>query len=143
MKNKKDLISLKQENETLQARLNESQETNIKLNKDAQEYKENIENLKRYDLGNINGLSQVKLNELENKMNQNLNIIKQRKEELLEQDRMKSLCIICYENKKNTVILDCGHLDICQRCANNLRKKKCPRCQMTFQKTLKVNHFNS
>merc|ERR1712150_130751 len=83
-----------------------------------------------------------KLKELEDKMNENLQKLRRRREQLLAQEKDKSLCILCYENKKCILIQGCNHLDICERCKNKLEPKKCPRCQETFKKTIKVNHLN-
>merc|ERR1712150_15465 len=132
---KQEMMELKETNKTLKA-------NNIKLNQDNEEYKDTMESMNRYDLGNMNVMNEVKLKELEDKMNENLQKLRRRREQLLAQEKDKSLCILCYENKKCILIQGCNHLDICERCKNKLEPKKCPRCQETFKKTIKVNHLN-
>ena len=132
--------SLKQENNTLQTQLKARDEENnvlrikiAKLNKEI-------------NLGNLHGLNEEQLKELEvrmtnniKKMTENITKIRERKEEL---NQDKSLCMLCCQNKKCIVIQGCNHLDICEQCKNNLPRKKCPRCQSPFKKTIKVNYLN-
>ena len=126
-----DNTKLKQENNELKAKY-------VRLNMDVKVYKEEIKRLKMYKLGNINGLNDTELKEVEKTMNENLQKIKQRREELIQD---KSLCIICKDNPKDIVIQGCNHFDICDECKNGLPTKKCPRCQKPFKKTLKLNHL--
>ena len=112
---------------------------NIKLNKENKEYKGTIKRLEHFDIGNLNELNNEKLKELEIKMTENVKKIREKRDQIKENE---SLCILCYENKKCIVIQGCNHLDICEQCKDNLPSKKCPRCQKLFKKTLKLNHLN-
>ena len=38
-------------------------------------------------------------------------------------------CIICYENYRNTIFLECRHSSCCQKCSGNLFPKHCPLCK--------------
>ena len=107
-------------------------------NKDLKEYKENMESMNRYDIENIDGLSEDKLNQLQRKMSRNRVMLRDRRREINDD---KKLCMICQENQKCILIQGCNHLDICEECKNSLPQKECPRCQKAFKKTIKVNHF--
>ena len=131
---KKDITKLKESNNTLQA-------DNTKLNKQIKEYEDKMESMKKYDLGNMRAINEIKLKQLEDKMNENLQKIRRKREELLEQEKEKSLCMLCYTNKKNILIQGCNHFDICEECKNNLPRKTCPRCQSPFKNTIKLNHL--
>lgn len=44
----------------------------------------------------------------------------------------KDVCKVCLTNKKNTIIIDCGHIVMCADCAREILKekdKKCPMCR--------------
>jgi len=41
----------------------------------------------------------------------------------------EDLCVICQDNGKSVVILNCRHLCLCGECANNKSLKKCPLCR--------------
>ena len=43
-------------------------------------------------------------------------------------------CMICYERRKNVLMLPCVHCSICQRCLRSLREDKCPLCRSPFDK---------
>lgn len=63
-----------------------------------------------------------------------------------EQDQQQLLdesvgeCIICMTNPRDTVILPCRHLCICNGCAETLRYKlnNCPICRSPFKALLKL-----
>jgi len=40
-------------------------------------------------------------------------------------------CVICLDEKCNTIIMPCGHLTVCKGCAKSLHQKKqpCPICR--------------
>tara|TARA_B110001450_G_scaffold242821_1_gene253491 strand:+ start:3653 stop:3931 length:279 start_codon:yes stop_codon:yes gene_type:complete len=48
-------------------------------------------------------------------------------------------CCICMENPVQTAVLDCGHMNLCLRCANqlsgsqNTNLRKCPICRQDFK----------
>ena len=39
-------------------------------------------------------------------------------------------CIICFESKPNILFCNCGHLNLCESCYNNLENNKCPKCRL-------------
>ena len=52
-------------------------------------------------------------------------------------------CLICYNNKCNTIILPCKHSFACVKCANHIKnnEKKCPICKNEFDDVFIIN-FN-
>jgi len=51
-------------------------------------------------------------------------------------DEKNDPCCICMERGKNTVILDCGHVQLCVTCSRELVKfkKECPFCRKKIEK---------
>ena len=47
-------------------------------------------------------------------------------------------CCICYKNKKDIVIIPCGHISMCSLCAINLTDTKCPNCRSLIENMYKV-----
>lgn len=54
-------------------------------------------------------------------------------------------CIICMANPRDTMILPCRHLCICNGCAETLRYKlnNCPICRSSFKALLKIRSIRS
>jgi len=50
----------------------------------------------------------------------------------------QSLCIICMENIKSTVLLPCKHLCVCEECSLNPQLVACPICRDKIIDKLKV-----
>ncbi|KAL2608302.1 hypothetical protein R1flu_026875 [Riccia fluitans] len=52
-------------------------------------------------------------------------------EQNLEEQKAKSLCQICMENTRDTIILPCAHFLYCNKCLLNHKKRsnKCPACR--------------
>lgn len=50
------------------------------------------------------------------------------------------LCIICEDNEKSVVLVPCGHLCLCKRCANQLSHydQYCPLCRMLIHRKVDV-----
>lgn len=50
------------------------------------------------------------------------------------------LCIICEDNEKSVVLVPCGHLCLCKRCANQLSHydQYCPLCRMLIHRKVEV-----
>ncbi|CAF1181349.1 unnamed protein product [Rotaria sordida] len=52
------------------------------------------------------------------------------------------LCIICYNNRKNIVLLPCRHLCVCVTCSkqlwNNTQKQTCPICRNQVDNLLEI-----
>ena len=51
------------------------------------------------------------------------------------------LCLICYNNKCNTIVLPCHHSFACLLCANHIKnnEKKCPICKKNFEDIMIIN----
>eukprot|EP01084_Bolivina_argentea_P041050 75748_1 len=84
---------------------------------------------------NIDSMNEQQLDELENKLECRIKLIKEAKKKLIEN---QFYCIICLENKKNIIIHGCNHFDICDQCEVRLEPKICPRCQIAFTNVIKV-----
>lgn len=56
-----------------------------------------------------------------------------RKETMTDEDNEDRLCVICLVNERNTTVLPCRHMCMCDECAQELRKQdhKCPICRVT------------
>lgn len=53
----------------------------------------------------------------------------------------KSLCLVCEERPTNTVLLECGHLVLCETCAPAVvEKNSCPLCRASIVRSLRVYH---
>jgi len=53
----------------------------------------------------------------------------------------KGLCVVCEENKVNMVLLECGHLILCDKCTPQIvEKNSCPLCRAPVLRALKVYH---
>jgi len=44
-------------------------------------------------------------------------------------------CVICYDQKANVLLVDCGHLTICFSCSEKLQVYVCPSCRTPIAKT--------
>eukprot|EP01083_Nonionella_stella_P088729 247484_1 len=106
------------------------------LNKENEMRHHNKMNLYNLQMEEFDKLSLEQLDELELKLYGGLNMIKEARDRLLEN---KLYCIICLKNAKNMFIQECGHMDICNQCEQNLPSKVCPRCQKAFVNITKVN----
>jgi E3 ubiquitin-protein ligase MUL1 len=42
-------------------------------------------------------------------------------------------CVVCLTNPRETVLLDCGHVCLCNDCVELIPNKKCPICRQTFR----------
>ena len=54
-------------------------------------------------------------------------------------DEEEGLCVLCYENQSDTVILPCNHTNFCSDCLSRLTKRKCPTCRGRCRKLLVNN----
>jgi E3 ubiquitin-protein ligase MUL1 len=53
-------------------------------------------------------------------------------------DNSQSSCVICYENPRELVIVDCGHVCMCSDCYEMMpiNPKKCPICRREFTRVI-------
>jgi len=52
-----------------------------------------------------------------------------------------SLCVVCEERGRDTVLLECGHLVLCSACAPPVvEKNSCPVCRAPISRSLRVFH---
>lgn len=77
-----------------------------------------------------------------NCMSRDLNIkqfknIKNKPKKDVKVDNSRLLCKICYVNEINA-LLDCKHLVLCYKCANNEMLKNCPVCRNIIKKIDKI-----
>lgn len=51
-------------------------------------------------------------------------------------------CVVCHDQKADRAVIPCGHLCLCDDCANSImnssRSKSCPLCRGQLQSTLKI-----
>jgi E3 ubiquitin-protein ligase MUL1 len=45
-------------------------------------------------------------------------------------------CIICFENPRNTVFLECGHVACCKLCS--MRLVDCPICRQRIVRVIEI-----
>lgn len=61
-----------------------------------------------------------------------------------EEEKELTICIVCQDEPRSTVLLPCRHLCLCRRCAEllldciNRRKRKCPLCRKDIAKIMDV-----
>jgi len=57
------------------------------------------------------------------------------------EEEQKSLCSICIEHPKDTIIFPCLHLSYCNACLTTIlsRNSSCPTCRTHVSGTLKIN----
>ncbi|XP_068681658.1 tumor susceptibility gene 101 protein-like [Montipora foliosa] len=58
----------------------------------------------------------------------------------LPQTEVQGDCIICMEKKSDSVLIPCGHLGVCLRCANELKRTTtvCPVCRKNIDQVIRV-----
>lgn len=57
----------------------------------------------------------------------------------LENDEDKSHCVVCLNNPREVVILDCGHVCLCSECATNLQQPRhCPMCRSAIARYVPI-----
>eukprot|EP01083_Nonionella_stella_P182332 655769_1 len=132
---KKKKKKFKKRNQKLMEAIRANRELEMS-NKENEMRHHNKMNLYNLQMEEFDVLSLEQLNELELKLHGGLNMIKEARDRLLEN---KLYCIICLKNAKNMFIQECGHMDICNQCEQNLPSKVCPRCQKAFVNITKVN----
>ena len=54
---------------------------------------------------------------------------------------MDEVCLVCYNNLRDTLLLPCNHLILCRECATTLRN--CPICRQEILKVLALGDFLS
>jgi len=74
------------------------------------------------------------------RLRQEVEILKKRIQQLEglsgeEKMNESELCIVCYENKINTVLLECGHRAVCLGCAEKLFE--CPMCREKLTRVIR------
>ncbi|XP_076472882.1 mitochondrial ubiquitin ligase activator of NFKB 1-like [Babylonia areolata] len=47
-------------------------------------------------------------------------------------------CVVCLDNPREVVTLDCGHISMCSDCAQALPEPRCPVCRVPIQRFLPV-----
>lgn len=74
-------------------------------------------------------------------------LITQEKPEKLEESKKAeessdtSICVVCWENKKEYAFNECGHMCLCSSCVCELNKKTdklCPMCRTVSKKIIKI-----
>ena len=102
---------------------------------EAKESQQRLDELKDYTL-NIDALNLEQLDLLKQRFDYKLDKIAKAKQKLFEN---KVLCIICLDNEKNVLIQGCNHYVLCDKCEPKLYRKKCPLCQKSYSRVIKVS----
>jgi hypothetical protein len=56
-------------------------------------------------------------------------------------DAEETMCVVCFDAPKEYIIVPCGHICVCARCAEQLTKTRtpmCPVCRGPIRETMKV-----
>mmetsp|Transcript_10523 Transcript_10523/g.13340 ORF Transcript_10523/g.13340 Transcript_10523/m.13340 type:complete len:86 (-) Transcript_10523:38-295(-) len=56
----------------------------------------------------------------------------------LSQKSEEMFCIVCEECEKNTLLLPCRHLCLCEKCAKLENMLHCPLCRCEIKEKIKV-----
>lgn len=59
-------------------------------------------------------------------------------QEEIREKQEQSTCVVCMDREINVVLIPCGHLIMCNHCAESLASKKCPTCRQTISQVVKV-----
>lgn len=61
-------------------------------------------------------------------------------EKLLEKEKAEKMCIICMDNKRNSMLLNCKHLVLCNDCAYTILdyQRMCPVCRSYVSQVIPV-----
>lgn len=65
-------------------------------------------------------------------------VVNQEKSDLPKDSSEEEVCAICFVNKKNCVVLDCGHVSFCYSCVESFVNKPCPVCNQTIIRVVKT-----
>uniref|UniRef100_A0A6B2LQ64 RING-type domain-containing protein n=1 Tax=Arcella intermedia TaxID=1963864 RepID=A0A6B2LQ64_9EUKA len=81
------------------------------------------------------------LNILEQELLAKLQLLQLTKKKKEQDQENKSYCVICLDEKREHVLVPCGHLCICSSCSGPFSKTQphiCPVCRAPFTATYKV-----
>jgi hypothetical protein len=56
-------------------------------------------------------------------------------------DAEETMCVVCFDAPKDHIIVPCGHMCVCEACAEQLTKTRtpfCPVCREPIRETMKV-----
>ena len=56
-------------------------------------------------------------------------------------DAEETQCVVCFDAPKDHIIVPCGHMCVCEACAEQLTKTRtptCPVCRRAIRETVKV-----
>eukprot|EP01084_Bolivina_argentea_P288838 495823_1 len=120
--------------EELKQKIEEMNDETEKLKLKVGNLQDELESLKEFTV-NIDILDEQQLDALQLKLQHRINLIKDAKDILIEN---QLYCMICLKNKKNIVINGCHHFCLCDKCEENLNPKICPRCQTPFSSVIKI-----
>ena len=88
------------------------------------------------DITNLAQKSLAELNSLEEKVKQSLDRIVKAKEVASNALEDEKLCVICRENPKSVLLMNCRHLCVCSDCGNLDVLISCPLCREPISERL-------
>ncbi|XP_072020540.1 mitochondrial ubiquitin ligase activator of NFKB 1-like [Amphiura filiformis] len=50
------------------------------------------------------------------------------------------VCAVCLTNRRDCVLLNCGHVCVCSRCVKDLQPPQCPICRQRIARTVPLYH---
>ena len=62
------------------------------------------------------------------------------KDSINDDDDDSNDCVVCTDAKRDVVLVPCGHVALCQKCAGSLLVKKCPICSSAITQVVKQFH---
>ena len=88
----------------------------------------NLLRLIKGDVTSIRHMKEEELLHIQETLQDIQKTISRRLLEYHEENMDQALCIICIANKKNTVLVPCGHLCVCHECTTGILKANPPKC---------------
>lgn len=55
-------------------------------------------------------------------------------------EQTENICVICFSQPRNCIIMDCGHVCCCYSCYQALVQRRCPICRQDISRVLPL-HF--
>jgi len=55
------------------------------------------------------------------------------------EDETADVCVVCMDSQRDCLLVPCGHLFICMKCAKAMDKRQCPMCRKDITKMVRVD----
>eukprot|EP01084_Bolivina_argentea_P124634 220861_1 len=114
---------LKNQNDTLKKELVETKHKLAKIECE----------LNQMNGNNLNNVKSCELLEIESKLNNALQKVRQKINDIHQKEKQ---CVVCMDQKKNMLFRPCNHVAVCQTC--HLQLKECPLCQKPITESILI-----